>query len=189
MRSHQISVPRVQDTVATNRPNACNSCHLDRTLAWTAAALRRWFGTPVPSLSEEQRTLAAAALDAARGEPGVRALAAWSMGWDAARAASNGDWMAPILIELLDDEYAAVRYIAYHSLRQISGFGDFEYDYVAAREARWSAQEAARARWRRRAPGQARPELLIGADGRFARGELERLMAERPEDDEMFLAE
>jgi predicted CXXCH cytochrome family protein len=194
MRSHQISVPRVQDTLATGRPNACNGCHADRSLGWTADALRRWYGTPAPSLTSDQRALSATLLDVARGEPGVRALAAWSLGWDAARAASPGDWMAPLLIELLDDEYSAIRYNAYRSLRKITGFSDLEYDYVGPQEARWKAQEAARQRAARLTPAttattRPRPELLFSADGKFLRGELERLMAERPEDDEMFLAE
>lgn len=191
MRSHQISVPRVQDTVDVGRPNACNLCHLDRTLAWTAAALGRWYGTPAPRLTDEQRTVAAGVLELARGEAGVRALVAWSMGWPAARQASRDAWMAPYLIELLDDEYAAVRYIAARSLRRIDGFQDLPYDYVAPEQARWQAQQEARRRWAR-APvpaAERRPELLFSADGRFLQGELERLFAERPEDDEMFLAE
>jgi predicted CXXCH cytochrome family protein len=190
MRSHQISVPRLQDSLASGRPNACNLCHLDRTLAWTANALRRWYGTPAPSLTEEQRTVSAALLDVARGEAGVRAIVAWSMGWSAARAASDGDAMAPLLIELLDDEYSAIRYIAYQPLRQISGFADFKYDYVGAPASRSAALEEARARWTRSAAASAgrRSELLFD-NGRFQRGELERLITERPEDDEMFLAE
>ena len=189
MRSHQISVPRVQATLATGRPNACNGCHLDRSLGWTARALQRWYGATLPSLTAEQQTLSQTLLDGARGEPGVRALAAWSLGWDAARTASPGDWMAPLLIELLDDEYSAVRYNAYRSLRKITGFADFEYDYVAPEEARWQAQASARQRLSRPDPPVNRPELLFSADGHFQRGELERLMSERPEDDEMFLAE
>ncbi|MCU1279395.1 MAG: hypothetical protein JWM53_2941 [bacterium] len=191
MRSHQISVPRVQESLEAGRPNACNLCHLDRTLAWTAAALQRWWGTPLPSLTSEQRTVAASVLDVARGEAGVRAIAAWSMGWSAARAASSGAWTAPLLIELLDDEYAAIRYIAYRSLRSLDGFADFKYDYVGAPETRWAAQREARERWSQSGAATAptRPELLFADDGRFLRGELERLIVERPEDDEMFLAE
>jgi len=34
MSSHQVTVPRVQDTTEAGRPNACNLCHLDKTLAW-----------------------------------------------------------------------------------------------------------------------------------------------------------
>ncbi|HEX8952834.1 MAG TPA: cytochrome c3 family protein, partial [Polyangia bacterium] len=163
MRSHQISVPRVQESLATGRPNACNLCHLDRTLAWTAAALQRWYGTPVPPLGAEERTVAASLLEVARGEAGVRALAAWSMGWAPAQAASASDWMAPLLIELLDDEYAAVRYVAYRSLRAIAGFEDLRYDYVGPEEARWAAQREARQRWSRAGAAAAsrRRELLI----------------------------
>jgi predicted CXXCH cytochrome family protein len=186
MRSHQVSVPRVQESLETERPNACNLCHLDRTLAWTASALQRWFGTPVPPLNSDQRTVAASVLDVTRGEAGVRALTAWSMGWSAAQTASGSDWMAPFLIELLDDEYPAIRFIAFQSLRRIKGFSDFKYDYVGSEESRWAAQAAAR---QRAVTPTSRAELLFGTDGHFLRGELERLMAGRREDDEMFLAE
>jgi predicted CXXCH cytochrome family protein len=191
MRSHQISVPRVQESLATGRPNACNLCHLDRTLAWTAEALQRWFGTPLPSLTTEQRTVAASLLDVARGDAGVRAVTAWSMGWPAAQAASGSAWMVPLLVELLDDDYAAIRYNAYRSLRSIAGFGDLAYDYVGAADQRWAAQREARRRWSQagKPAAAARPELLLEPDGHFAQGELERLMAGRREDDEMFLAE
>ncbi len=189
MRSHQISVPRIKDTLDTGRPNACNLCHLDRTLAWTAAALYQWFGTRLPSLNQEQQTIAASVLDLSRGEAGVRALTAWSMGWSAAQAASGSAWMAPFLIELLNDEYAAVRYIAYRSLRQIKGFAGFQYDYLGSEESRWAAQKIARQLAASTpSPIERRPELLFGLGG-FVPGELERLMAERPEDDQMFLAE
>jgi predicted CXXCH cytochrome family protein len=188
MRSHQISVPRLADTLATGRPNACNLCHVDRTLGWTADALGRFYATPAPALSHEQRTVAATLLDGARAEAGVRALTAWSIGWSAARAASDAEALAPLLIELLDDEYAAVRYVAVRSLRALGGFEDFAYDYVAPAEARWAAQADARRRWAARPHAGSHPELLLDG-GRFVRGELERLMAERPEDDEMFLAE
>jgi formate-dependent nitrite reductase cytochrome c552 subunit len=36
LRSHQISSPSVTASVQTGRPNACNACHLDKTLGWTA---------------------------------------------------------------------------------------------------------------------------------------------------------
>ena len=193
MRSHQITRPRVQDDVEAARPNACNLCHLDRTLAWTAEALTRLCGTPSPSLTAEQRTVAASLLALTRGDAGTRAIVAWNMGWPAARAASGGGaWLAPHLVELLDDSYSAVRYNAIRSLRAISGFGDIAYDYVAPEDARWAAQRSARARVSQSGaavPTERRATLLFDADGRFERGERERLAAERDEDDQMFLAE
>ncbi|HQU45192.1 MAG TPA: cytochrome c3 family protein, partial [Pirellulales bacterium] len=46
IRSHQISSPGVATTVATGRPTACNLCHLDQTLSWSAENLSAWYGQP-----------------------------------------------------------------------------------------------------------------------------------------------
>ncbi|MEW6273281.1 MAG: cytochrome c3 family protein, partial [Thermodesulfobacteriota bacterium] len=40
-RSHEITSPSVVESAEVGRPNACNLCHLDRTLAWTADELER----------------------------------------------------------------------------------------------------------------------------------------------------
>ena len=57
MRSHQVSSPTVQESVTHGRPNACNLCHLDKTLAWTAQKLHAWYKQPEPELSPENQTL------------------------------------------------------------------------------------------------------------------------------------
>ena len=44
IRSHKIDSPSVQASLATGRPNACNLCHLDKSLAWTQDALERGWG-------------------------------------------------------------------------------------------------------------------------------------------------
>jgi formate-dependent nitrite reductase cytochrome c552 subunit len=131
LRSHQISSPTVAATVDTGRPNACNACHLDRTLAWTSVQLERWYGTKPVALNEDERTVAASLLWLLRGDAGQRALAAWSMGWAPAQAASGTDWMAAPLAMLLNDPYDAVRFIASRSLRSLPGFGGFQYDFLA----------------------------------------------------------
>jgi hypothetical protein len=43
--------------------------------------------------------------------------------------------MAPYLAEMLADRYAAVRGIAGESLKTLPGFGDLDFDYVAAVDA------------------------------------------------------
>ena len=48
VRSHQIGNPSVKATLDTGRPNACNLCHLDKTLAWTAEYLEQWYRIPKP---------------------------------------------------------------------------------------------------------------------------------------------
>ena len=71
-----------------------------------------------------------------KGDAGQRALVAWHFGWEPAQQASKTDWMAPYLGHLLADPYAAVRYIAHHSLRDLPGFTDFAYDFTGPPEAR-----------------------------------------------------
>src|SRR5205814_6078040 len=58
IRSHQISSPSVQSTIETGRANACNLCHLDKTLGWTADALETWYGTARPALGHDEETVA-----------------------------------------------------------------------------------------------------------------------------------
>ena len=115
IRSHQISNPSVQATLDTGRPNACNLCHLDKTLAWTADYLRQWYGTPKPMLSEDEQSVAAAVLTLLKGDAGQRAIVAQSMGWAPAQQASGAGWMAPFLALMQQDVYDAVRYIATRS--------------------------------------------------------------------------
>lgn len=46
-RSHRISSPSEPEILATGMPNACNLCHLDRSLAWTRDQLRQRWGADV----------------------------------------------------------------------------------------------------------------------------------------------
>ena len=46
-RSHRISSPNEAAILASGMPNACNLCHLDKSLAWTRDALQKdWGGAP-----------------------------------------------------------------------------------------------------------------------------------------------
>jgi hypothetical protein len=89
VRTHRIASPTVQSTLATGRPNACNQCHLDQTLAWTATWLHAWYGTEQPTLSTDDRQIAASVRWILAGDAAQRALMAWSLGWAPARAASG----------------------------------------------------------------------------------------------------
>jgi tetratricopeptide (TPR) repeat protein len=41
---HGFKVPRPDETVAFGTPNACTSCHADRSASWAAAAVTKWYG-------------------------------------------------------------------------------------------------------------------------------------------------
>jgi tetratricopeptide (TPR) repeat protein len=46
---HSFRIPRPDLTVETGSPNACNSCHDDRSADWAEAALRDWYGEDRPA--------------------------------------------------------------------------------------------------------------------------------------------
>jgi len=185
IRSHQISNPSVQASLDTGRPNACNLCHLDRTLDWTADALNRWYGTPKPELGaadSDERSVAGALLWLLRGDAGQRAIVAQSMGWAPAQQASGTGWLAPYLALFLDDPYDAVRAITSRSLRSLPEFRDFTYDYVAPSPSRAAMRVRAMQIWRdtrRDADRRGRTELLMNADGTFMAETVTRLVRER----------
>jgi len=186
VRNHRVDSPSVANTLATGRPNACNQCHLDQTLAWTAERLQAWYGEPPPVLGEDERRYAAAVLWALKGDAAQRALVAWSFGWEPARAASgdaNFDWTAPYLAELIDDPYEAVRIIAERSLRRLPGHGDAEYDLLGTPAARAQAKNAVLERWERAHPppdderrAERRARVLLRPDGSLRIDELARLL-------------
>jgi hypothetical protein len=154
IRSHRISNPSVTATIETGRPNACNLCHLDKTLAWTAGALEQWYRTPTPPLGDDERSIAASLLWLLRGDAGQRAIIAQSMGWAPAQQASGAGWLAPYLALSAKDSYDAVRYIASRSLSTLPPFN------------------------RDQLPRGTTP-LLINADGTFDAAAVNRLVRAR----------
>jgi len=181
IRSHQVSSPSVAESVETGRPNACNQCHLDKTLAWTSEHLGERYGTPPVELTGDERKIAASVLWSVKGDAGQRALMAWSLGWDAAREASGEDWMPGYLTQLMGDRYDAVRFIAGRSLSRIPGIESTDYDAFGERQQRveitrrifeeWEAMQGRVAR--------ANEELLIDPQGLLRRDEVTRLLRDR----------
>ena len=177
IRSHTVTSPSVRESVEVGRPNACNLCHLDRTLAWSAEHLRSWYAQPAPRLDESECAVAASILWLLRGDAGQRALTAWSYGWEPAQEASGTSWMVPYLGELLGDPYDAVRFIAARSLRTVPGFETLQYDFTGERQDRIDSAVGALRAWRNSAQARARrdPELLFGVDGELDTAAMRRL--------------
>jgi predicted CXXCH cytochrome family protein len=129
IRSHRITSPQV-DARADSAPNACNLCHLDRSLEWTAEWLERWWprtggeaaNRPAggDSLAE---TTPASVVWLLSGNAAQRVLLADGMAWPPAVAASGSSWLRPLLEGLSSDPYAAVRHVAARSLRQLDAQG------------------------------------------------------------------
>jgi len=150
IRSHQVSSPRVADQLATGRPNACSLCHLDQPLAWTAHRLSQWYRQPIPELSEDETKVADAVRLALAGDAGQRVLVAWHLNWEPALQVAGKSWIPPILAQLLDDPYAAVRCVAERSLKRVApALVPAGYDYTVAPESRPSVQGPVLERWSR----------------------------------------
>jgi predicted CXXCH cytochrome family protein len=182
IRSHQIDSPSVAKTQATGRPNACNLCHLDRSLGWTAGYLAKWYQQPLPKLNEEEQTLSSAVTMLLRGDAGQRALIAWSMGWPPARKTSGEEWLAPYLGQLLEDPYPAVRYIAGRSLRRLPEFKDLTCDFIGSPNQCAAAHQQALAIWQQGKslqPAPARRQLLMGPNLSLDQKTFHRLLRQR----------
>jgi predicted CXXCH cytochrome family protein len=148
IRNHRIDSPHVTgETSGDARPNACNLCHVDRSLAWAADRLTAWYRQPRPALAlalaDDDPPAAVRWLLA--GDAVQRAVSAWHFGWDAVRGAADPALAVPYVLSAMSDPYAAVRYVAGHAIAQLVPGAVF--DYLAAPDVRQQQQQAILQRW------------------------------------------
>lgn len=138
--THEITAPDPALTATDAVPNACNQCHLDRSVNWSIEAVRGFwparFALTMKSrdaqfdLPEGPRALFA-------GDALTRALAAEALG------GSDPGWAGPLLAKAFTDNYPIVRFFAANGLAR----GPWPLpkpDYLASAEARHVALN----RWR-----------------------------------------
>ncbi|MGH7439296.1 MAG: cytochrome c3 family protein [Polyangiaceae bacterium] len=122
IRSHRVDSP---DARVTDRPGACNLCHLDRSLGWTAKVLAAWRGESVPPDAGprgELRDVPESIKGLLTRDAAERVLWADAMGDPDALAASGADWEgAALSYAAKQDPYAVVRFVAARSLRKLGG--------------------------------------------------------------------
>jgi predicted CXXCH cytochrome family protein len=137
--THDISNPQPQLTATASVPNACNLCHLDRSVNWAIRESKRlwpdWYRAVEPSpdaqfeMAEGPRMLFA-------GDALTRALAAEAMGGDGMMK-PDPQWAGPFLVEAFGDNYPIVRFFSANGLAA----GPWKLpkpDYLAAAAARQS---------------------------------------------------
>ena len=107
VRSHRIDVPSAENTATSGRPNACNLCHLDRSLAWTDTKLALWYGKKQHDFTDDIPEGARGALS---GDAATRAIYAAAFG--ARDANAPPPFREQVMAELGRDPYPAVRWIA-----------------------------------------------------------------------------
>ena len=179
IRNHQIQSPSAERSIRHGVPNACNLCHLDQTLDWTQQQLAKRYGHEPLPLSAEQRNTSAALLWLLKGHAAQRAITAWHAGWEPASEVSGEDWLAPHLARLLDDPYGVVRHIAKESLGKQTGFGGFEFDFLAGAPERARLAKRAIAQWSEQ-PGEASgAAILIEPDRQLMETAIQALLKRR----------
>jgi len=183
MRSHTVTSPHVAESLPpVNRPNACNLCHLDKTLAWTARQLHRQYGHSLPELPADHQSIAAAIVWALKGDAGLRAVLAWNLGWDAARETSGDGWMPPVLSLLMQDQYDVIRTNAHRSLRKIEGFADYQYDFLGPPGDRVRSSQKVMVIWSQRPRSDKRDDwetLVLDQEGNVRQEIFQRLLRKR----------
>ncbi len=182
IRSHRIDSPSAAVTAATGRPNACNLCHLDKPLGWTADKLTEWYGQPAVELSEQQKSTSSMVAMALQGNAVDRVIAAWHLGWEPARQTSRDDWEAPFLAYLLDDPYSVVRYVSFRSLKKLPGYQEFSYDFTSPKGIRQRAKNQALEIWQTqtRPPfGDSSSAILLHDRGQLNSPAIEELYRKR----------
>lgn len=153
VRSHRISSPTDPRMLAAGAPNACNLCHLDRSIRWTTDELRRGWGVTIAPQAGWRA--AYGELDHAVGFAWLTSRHAPVRLAAAAAFARQGDRAAlPALVELLDDPVAHDRMWMLLAVEQLLGrrLAPDEYDPLAPPAARARQMSALR-----RAVAEARP--------------------------------
>jgi predicted CXXCH cytochrome family protein len=178
IRSHRVDSPNVRSTARSGRPGACNLCHLDKTLKWTAEHLSQWYGHDPVKLTSAQEETAASLLWMLGGDAVQRSITAWHMGWPEATATSGTWWQAPFLARLLDDKYSVVRIVAGRSLNRLPEYENYQYDFLAEPAERTAAARQVIDQWLLTArEGVVDSEsLLIGPSGQLLAEEIDRLV-------------
>jgi hypothetical protein len=116
-RSHRLDSPVASGFASREAPNACNLCHQDQSLGWTARYLEEWYQRPSPPIPEELAEVPAGALWLLRGDAVQRALAAWHLRQEWVQDSGDMSGLDAHLITLVADPVSAVRQVGGRTLQ------------------------------------------------------------------------
>jgi predicted CXXCH cytochrome family protein len=113
-KSHQISNPKPELTATKAVPNACNQCHVEKSVNWAIEKTKQnWFGyKDSQTVADEQFNQPEGVRSLFAGDSLSRALAAYSI-----KKHGDLDYFAPFLLEAFQGEnYPIVRYFTANGL-------------------------------------------------------------------------
>ncbi|MEE2757438.1 MAG: multiheme c-type cytochrome [Myxococcota bacterium] len=131
-RTHRVENPRPFLMQQRGRPNACNLCHMDKSVRWAQSWTDKWYGKKGKDMPLDRRP----ALDEPAGlvwllsgDAAQRAIALWHLGWGYTREIAGTDrWLDQLKPILKSDPYAAVRAIFEQVLKTVQP--DEKYDFT-----------------------------------------------------------
>ena len=139
VRTHTIFNPTNVKMLEANQPNACNMCHVDKSIDWTLQYLAQWYG--LSSSEAAGDATAAAYSNAAIDENYPDRAQPAALGWlqsphSATRLVgadvllkAKADWALPRLLHTLDDPYMEIRQFTVQRLRDYFDIDPDEYGY------------------------------------------------------------
>src|ERR1044072_5888108 len=110
-RTHDITIPRPDETIRFDKPNACNQCHLDWSVNRAITASQRlWPNAFIETKVGDEH------FDEPEGERALFAGDAVTRALTAAAMPPANDVTGPLLLEAMQDRYPLVRYFAANAL-------------------------------------------------------------------------
>lgn len=141
MISHRITSPDPGALVGRDdAPDACTQCHVDRSRAWAADAMRglRLRGSVVEGEGDRETWASRVVLDLHGGDPIQRALAAHALARPGVPV--DAELRLSWIVDAMADDYAAVRWMAWRGAKVLAGqVGD---DAIAAKLRAWDPTAA-----------------------------------------------
>jgi hypothetical protein len=130
VRTHQISAPTDPRMFSKGAPNACNLCHLDRSISWTLNALQTGWGRKIEP-SERWRIWYGGSLEQPTGLAWLRHQAPMARQVAAAAYSRSplGKAALPQVVRLLNDNNPPTRMFGLFAVERILGrqLGQSEY--------------------------------------------------------------
>ncbi len=143
--THHIENPDPSKAWRYNMPEACTLCHTNETAVWAANSQAQLFGTqlstPLPSDPAFETAESVRAL--LMGDAVQRAVVLHALAQERsyAETAESQLWVVPFLLFAMEDNYPAIRFIAWRGLRDVTSRANvvlplYDFDYLAESSAR-----------------------------------------------------
>ena len=140
IRTHTIFSPTNTAMIEANEPNACNLCHVEKSINWTLNYLKEWYGTEL----QEKQLPKYSNRDGSAAIGWMKSPLVWTrMASASALTGSRAFWAMPELVNFLDDSFPVARHLHQIGMDKMLGrqLKDMGYQFYTAGEERKQSVE------------------------------------------------